>query len=143
MKIKIRDELNVDVPVNLRRLKPAMKLYAGLMVKIHESNWYQTNRHKREEQDHARQVKEDERLKDALLAVLYRELVTNKALGEKADVCNELIISVNARYKKSLDRILKQKDFIIYDIEYVQENSDLRKAFPDMKILLRVSKRAV
>ena len=52
MKIKIRDELNVDEPINLRRLKPRIKLYAGFMVKIHESRWYQTSRHKKEEQDY-------------------------------------------------------------------------------------------
>ena len=53
MKIKIRDELNVDEPINLRRLTPRIKLYAGFMVKIHESRWYQTGRHKKEEQDYA------------------------------------------------------------------------------------------
>lgn len=143
MKIKIRDELDVDSPVNLRRLSPKMKLYAGFMVKIHESRWYQTNRHKKEEQDHARHVKEDERLKDALLAVLYRELISNKSLEAKNDVCQEITISVDAKYGKSLNRILNHKDFIIYDIQKIEENIDIRTAFPDMKILLRVSKRAV
>lgn len=143
MKIKIRNELDVDSPVNLRRLKPIMKLYAGLMVKIHESRWYQTGKHKKEEQEHARQVKEDERLKDALLAVLYRELISNKSLETRSDVCQEITISVDASYGKSLNRILDNKDFIIYDIKKIEENPDIRRAFPDMKILLRASKRAV
>lgn len=143
MRVKIRDELNIDSPINLRKLKPAMKLYAGFMVKVHESKWYQTNRHKKEEEDYARQVQEDEKLRDALLAVLYRELVSNRSLEQKNDVCSEITISIDSRYQKSLNRILKQKDFIIYDIRRVQEDPDLRKAFPDMKILLCASKRAV
>lgn len=143
MRIKIRNELNVDAPVNLRRLKPKMKLYAGLMVKIHESRWYQTNLHKKEEQEYARQLQQDENLKDALLAILYRELVDNRTLSERNDKCNELLIKVNSKYAKSLNRILTHKDFIIYDLKRVQEQPDIRKAFPDMDILLMASKRSV
>lgn len=78
MKIKIRDELNVDEPINLRRLKPRIKLYAGFMVKIHESRWYQTGRHKKEEQDYARQVQQDERLKMLYLLYFTESLSTTK-----------------------------------------------------------------
>lgn len=143
MKVEIRKELNVDVPVNLRRLSPFMKLYAGFMVKVHESKWYQTNKHKKEEQAHALQVKQDERLKDALLAIMYRELVDNKTLRDRDDVCQEITIAVDSRHVKSLDRIINHKDFIIYDIQRISENPDLRKAFPTMQVLLRVSKKAV
>jgi hypothetical protein len=143
MKIKIRDELNVDEPINLRRLTPRIKLYAGFMVKIHESRWYQTGRHKKEEQDYAKQVQQDERLKNALLAVLYRELVDNKTLSDKKDTCKEITVSIDSKYQKSLDRILKQKDFIMYDIKRVEEQPDIRKAFPDMAIILQVSKKVV
>lgn len=143
MKIKIRDELNVDKPINLRRLTPRIKLYAGFMVKIHESRWYQTGRHKKEEQDYAKLVQQDERLKNALLAVLYRELVDNKTLSDKKDTCKEITVSIDSKYQKSLDRILKQKDFIMYDIKRVEEQPDIRKAFPDMAIILQVSKKVV
>ena len=143
MKIKIRDELNVDKPINLRRLTPRIKLYAGFMVKIHESRWYQTGRYKKEEQDYAKQVQQDERLKNALLAVLYRELVDNKTLSDKKDTCKEITVSIDSKYQKSLDRILKQKDFIMYDIKRVEEQPDIRKAFPDMAIILQVSKKVV
>lgn len=143
MKIKIRDELNVDEPINLRRLTPRIKLYAGFMVKIHESRWYQTGRRKKEEQDYAKQVQKDERLKNALLAVLYRELVDNKTLSDKKDTCKEITVSIDSKYQKSLDRILKQKDFIMYDIKRVEEQPDIRKAFPDMAIILQVSKKVV
>lgn len=143
MKIKIRDELNVDAPVNLRRLQPRMKLYAGFMVKIHESRWYQTGKHKKEEQEYARQLQQDEKLKDALLATLYRELVSNNTLEERNDVCTSIILGIDSKHDKSLKRILKQKDFIMYDIQRVEEQPDLRKAFPDMQILIRVSKKVV
>lgn len=143
MRIRIRNELNVDMPVNLRRLTPAMKLYAGLMAKVHDSKFYQTNLHKNEERAHAQQVQRDESLKDALLAVFYRELVTNKALESKGDTCESILVSVPGKYKKSLKRILMQKDFLIYNIELIEENSDIRLAFPDMDVLIRASKKEV
>lgn len=143
MKIKIRDELNVDAPVNLRRLTPRMKLYAGFMVKVHESRWYQTGKHKKEEREYAKQLQQDEQLKDALLATLYRELVSNKTLEERDDVCTSITVGIDSKHKKSLERILSQKDFIMYDIQRIEEQPDIRKAFPDMQILIRVSKKVV
>ena len=143
MRVHVRDELNVDMPVNLRALKPRMKLYAGIMAKIHDSKFYQSNLPKREERARAEQIKQDESLKDALLAVFYRELVSNKALSEKGDQCESILVSIPGKYLKALKRILPQKDFLIYNVEIIQENPDMRLAFPAMDVLIRASKRSV
>ncbi len=143
MRVEIRQELDVDSPVNLRKLSPSMKLYAGFMAKLHNSKWYQTSMKRKEEAEHAARIREDESLKNALLATLYRELMTNKTLESKDDVCKEVVLSVDPRYTESLHRILAHKDFIIYDIAIVEENPDLRRAFPDMSIVLRAGKRTL
>lgn len=143
MRIKIRDELNVDLPVNLRLLKPHMKLYAGFAAKIHDSKWYQSRKHKKEEQERIRCYQEDERLKDALLATLYRELINNNSLEERGDICNEVLLNIDSRYTKSLERIITHKDFVIYNIQRISENADIKRAFPDMGVVLRASKRVL
>lgn len=143
MRIRIRRELDADAPINLRRLSPTAKLYAGIMVKIHASKWYQSNKNKREEQEHAQQVLNDERLKDALLTTLYRELINNKTLSSRDDVCQEMIIAIDSSHAKSLERIINHRDFIIYDLYQVPENEDIRKAFPAMQILMHASKKAI
>lgn len=135
--------LDFDQPINLRRLTPAMKIYAGVVTKIHESKMYQVQKHKRMEALHAEQVKKDEMLKSYLLAMLYRELTENRTLGGVQQVCAEVVISVKSEYRKSLKAVLGNADFAGYNITEIEENRDIRKAFSEMPILLRVSKSAV
>lgn len=142
MKVLIRKELCVDTPVNLRSLSPLMKVYAGIALSWHQSNWYQKREHQRQEKEHAEQVQRDNKLKDGILLSLYRELINNTTLDGK-DVCNTMIISVDNKYRDSLSRILSHKDFLAYDIEEVEEDSNLRLAFPNMPTLLRFSKKTI
>lgn len=143
MRVFVRYELDVSQPINLRRLSPVMKIYAGAVTKFHESKMYQTQQHKRQEAAHAEQVKKDELLKDYLLALMYRELTENKTLGQKDLLCSEIVISIHSEYRSSLQRVLKSSDFVLYNVTEVEENSDVRKAFKDMPVLLRVSKKSV
>lgn len=142
MKILMRKELDVDKPVNLRLLSPMMKVYAGFALSWHQSNWYQRHEHLRQEKEHAEQMQRDNSLKDGILLCLYRELLNNTTLKGK-DVCNAMIISVDSKYRESLKRILGHKDFIAYDITEIDEDTNLRTAFPNMPILLKFSKKTI
>ena len=143
MKVKIRNELDIDKPVNLKRLKPTMKIYAGIITKWRQTKFYQTAARNRAEAEYTRQVQRDENLKSLLLAQMYRELTNNTTLQSRGEVCQEIILEVNNDYRDSLDRILTHRDFIAYDISRVDENEDIRKAFNNMPILLRVSKKVL
>lgn len=142
MKILIRKELCVDNPVNLRLLTPLMKIYAGIALSWHQSNWYQRKEHARQEKEHAEQMQRDNNLKDGISVHLYKELVNNTTLDGR-DTCVSTIVSVDYKYKDSLLRILGHKDFISYDIELVPEDANYRAAFPNMPVLVRFSKKIV
>lgn len=137
----IRNELDVSKPVNLRRLTPAMKIYAGIASRWHDSDTYKRRVEKRLEETHAASVQKDERLKEALLVQIFKELDNNQSLGEKGEVCDSLILCVQSQYIYSLDRVLRHKDFLPYEIEKIDEDTDLRTAFKDMPILIRVKKK--
>lgn len=143
MKVFIREELCTDKPINLRKLSPFMKVYAGILTWYRESNFYKRGEHKRLEQQHAAQVQRDETLKDILLALIYKELSQNSGLKDKDDVCVEAVFKIDAKYKDSLERILTHQDFILYDIKRIEENSDARIAFPMMPILISVKKKII
>lgn len=142
MKVLVRKELCIDTPVNLRVLSPLMKVYAGIALSWHQSNWYQKREHQRQEKEHAEQMQRDNKLKDGILLCIYRELLNNATLKGK-DVCNSMIISVDHKYKESLQRILGHKDFLAYDIEKVEEDANVRMAFPEMPILLKISRKTI
>lgn len=143
MQAFIRYELDVNSPVNLRRLSPVMKIYAGIITRIHETKLYQTRLHKSIEAEHASQIRKDEMLKDYLLAIMYRELTENRTLGASGCECAEIVLSISSEYRKSLQRVLMHRDFVNYTISEIPENTDFRKAFHEMPILIKVSKRMI
>lgn len=152
MRVKVRKILDVSAPVNLRDLSPLDKIKAGIIIQWMHTNFYKNYKKHKNEELYGEQVKKDEILKTLLLGKLYNELDNNTTLREKNKVCDSIIISVEHGYKESLIRLFpnlfgesgaNSKDFISYDVERVQENSDIRKAFPDMNILLRFSKKTL
>lgn len=141
MRYLVREELDLDKPINLRRLSPIMKIYAGIMTRWRGSNTYRHKVEKRREATHMAMVQKDECLKEALLALIFRELDNNTSMAEKGEISKEIVISVNSEYRSSLKRILNHKDFVMYNLELVTENPDMRLAFHTMPILIRVSKK--
>jgi hypothetical protein len=143
MRVKIRNRLNVDKPVNLKRLDPYMKVYAGIMAKYHSSEFYRKKLNKKLEESAIRQMQNDDTLKNAILAQIYRELELNKTLQSDEKLCSGVTISVDPVQKNALDRILRHRDFLPYGIERIPENADIRLAFYDMPYMIRVRKRTV
>ena len=150
MRVKVRSILDVDKPINLRRLSPKDKIVAGIMTQIKSTNIYKRNRQRKLEAVYLEQLKQDEDLKNYLLALIYRELIQNNTLSTKDKVCESIIIEVSQRYQDSLERLFpnlfgKQgepnKDFLSYDITKIEENTDIRRAFKEMPIRLKCSKK--
>lgn len=143
MRVKIRDVLDLEQPINVKRLSPIMKIYAGIMVRWRESASYKRKLNKSLEAEAIARMKKDEQLKQMLLAQIHRELNNNTILREEGKVCKSIIISVAASHNSSLTRVLKHKDFLPYEIRRVPETEDFRKAFKDMPYLIEVSKKFV
>lgn len=151
MRVKVRKTLDVDKPVNLRQLTPSEKIKAGFLVQWHQTKMYQRYKLRKDEELYSKQIKEDEALKSLLLANLYGELSKNNTMSEKGKECDEVIITVNYRFKESLQRLMPNlfgggepnKDFLSFKIELVEECMDIRRAFPDMPILLRCSRLTI
>lgn len=143
MQYFVRKELDVNESVNLRRLSPFMKIYAGLVTQWHQSKFYKSAYDRRRDAEHAKQVQQDNLLKDAMLVKIYQELDTNETLAKRGEECVEMLLCVKSKFIYSLNRILSSKEFLPYNIERVEEDYDLRIAFPDMPIMLRISKRSL
>lgn len=142
MQYFVRKELDVSEPINLRKLSPSMKIYAGVLSSWHNTRYYKKKYAKRKEIEEQVRIQKDERLKDYLLAMIYKEL-DNQTISKRlqtGEECLEIIIQVNSVSIYSLNRVLKSKEFLPYKIERIQEEKDFRIAFPDMPVLIRVQK---
>ena len=143
MRVKVRNELDFDQKINVRKLSPLMKIYAGIVVQWRETEFYHRKLNKSLESVAIQQMQRDEKLKEVLLAQIFKELNANSQLEEEGKQCKSIVVSVEAKYRESLERVLKHRDFLPYRIKFVEENGDLRIAFKDMPYLLLVEKRMV
>lgn len=142
MQYFVRKELDVSEPINLRKLSPSMKIYAGVLSSWRNTRYYKKKYAKRKEIEEQVRIQKDERLKDYLLAMIYKEL-DNQTISKRlqtGEECLEVIIQVNSVSIYSLNRVLKSKEFLPYKIERIPEEKDFRIAFPDMPVLIRVQK---
>ena len=150
MRVKMRQVLDTDQPINLRRLKPLDKIKAGLIIQWKQTNIYKRNKQQREEAVYLEQLRKDEDVKNYILALLYRELISNVTLQQKDKECESVVISISQHYEDSLYRLFPNlfgrsgemnKDFLSYEITRVEEHADIRKAFKEMPYLFRCSKK--
>lgn len=83
----------------------------------------------------------DNILKNALLATIYAELENNNSLKSINGVEEEIILEVQSEYIYSLNRIITSSEFLLYNLQIIEEEENFRRCFEDMPILLRVNKR--
>lgn len=155
MRVVIRNEIDIDKPLNLRRLSPVTKVIVAFRKQLQSSVFFEKRRMKAEQaKNRARIVKEDS-CKESISTRLYQELVLNKSMQNTDSVIREVVIAVNAEYsdvihdQKDEDgsvvkpSIFRHNDFSQYEIVPVQENVDLRIAFPEMPYLFVCSRKSL
>lgn len=143
IRVKVRSVVDTDKPINLKELKPADKIIVGFISQWHQTKFYKNMKKRESEQEFARITKMDEQLKETILTYVYAELNRNSSLAKQDKKCTEIVLSISSEYKESLSRIMHHKDFISFNLELIEESGDMRKAFSNMPILLKISKKVV
>lgn len=155
MRAVIRKEVDVDQPLNLRRLSPLQKITVSLRKEWKSTSFYRNADLARERVAHQKKIAREEDAKRAILGKVYTELIRKADARKDVGTIDEVIVAVDASFSDILfDRynsdgellykgILNHSDFAQYDIEVIQENHDIRLAFPNMQYLLRVRKKVV
>ena len=155
MRAVIRKEVDVDQPLNLRRLSPLQKITVSLRKEWKSTSFYRNADLARERVAHQKKIAREEDAKRAILGKVYTELIRKADARKDVGTIDEVIVAVDASFSDILfDRynsdgellykgILKHSDFAQYDIEVIQENHDIRLAFPHMQYLLRFRKKVV
>ena len=155
MRAVIRKEVDVDQPLNLRRLSPLQKITVSLRKEWKSTSFYRNADLARERVAHQKKIAREEDAKRAILGKVYTELIRKADARKDVGTIDEVIVAVDASFGDILfDRynsdgellykgILNHSDFAQYDIEVIQENHDIRLAFPHMQYLLRFRKKVV
>lgn len=155
MRAVIRKEVDIDKPLNLRKLSPLQKILVSVRKEWQSTAFYQNSDAARERLAHQRKIAREENAKSAILGKVYTELVRKADTRKEVGLVNEVTIAVDSSFSEILfDKynsageltyrgILNHSDFAQYDIDVVKENHDLRLAFPHMQYLIRFRRKVV
>lgn len=155
MRVLVRHIIDVEKPINLRRLTAKNKIIVSIKKEWMNTSFYLSSKKKSEQELHRQRVLREDHAKEVILTKLYQELVRSKTLSEKGLKTKEVVISIDAKFGDvlfdKLDNdgnvihrgILSHNEFSGYKIEQVPENNDIRLAFSDMPYLFRCSRKVI
>lgn len=153
MKVKVRDSINTTKQINLRDLTPVQKVTVAIQCAIDESKMMQNKRRRKEQASYQARLREEDTLKNVILTKAYQALILNTYNKKKKSTTDEVFIKVDGKYKYLLfdeidqegalvhTSILKHSDFAQYNVSIVPECQDIRRAFPEMPYLLKLTRK--
>lgn len=155
MRAVIRHEVDINQPLNLRRLSPVQKVIVAIRKEFAESSFFMKSKRARQQNAHRALIMKEDHAKELILAEIYKQLGSENPSCVEGERVHEIIIAVNPEYKNVLfdtknkngdvirKSIFSHSDFLQYEISRVGENADFRRAFSDMPYLFRVTKKTI
>lgn len=134
MYIKVGRLVNVN-EVDLLSLSNLDRIIASVISAYHNTNLYKRRFAESVERVEEQKRKVREALSDALLSAVSVELLQNKSLKSKDDVCVGVLVKVPSRFKSVLPEVLELYEFDLYETKIIYPSPILSK-FSDAPILV-------
>lgn len=152
MRVKMREVVNIDKPVDISKLSPLQKILVSIRYSWRNTNYYRNRRERELSLKYRMKADREEALKNELLTYIYSELMENRFFKQRAEKqresdrvrpvevrkCSSIVLAVDRSYEEDLRRVLKHKEFISFSITYLDCNPDMLKSFNKIPILLEV-----
>ena len=132
MKVFIRDEVNVDYPVDLSKLSARDKIQAAIISRIHGTDSYKRRLLEYEEEKKKKQTASDMLIRDLVNASVQKEIYNNETLKKYNDTCSEITVAISSEYIDSMERLIEMNAFPTYIISRVPEDRDMRQCFTNL-----------
>ena len=154
MRAVIGREVDINQPLNLRRLSPWQKVIVAIRKELSESSFFLNSKRERMQEAHKARIVREDKVKEMILTEIYQELVKG-ASGKGSDRVQKIVIAVNPEFKdvtfdscNSEGEVVRQNifshsDFSQYEIVAVKENADIRRAFSKIPYLFEVSRKLI
>lgn len=142
MRVEVRRIVNLD-QANLRDLSPMEKIELAIRDRWHKSKRYTVQKEKEDNEQNLKKIEKEDRLTEKIIIWLMRELINNRTGKSYDKEVIEITLVIDSEFGDCLADVLKRGEFISYDIKIVEEDNDLRLAFPHMPILINCRKRVV
>lgn len=135
MRSLVRTKVALD-NLDLSKLHGLSKIKAAIRYSINETDLMKKKREKESSKALTERMRSIENLKSVMLYQIGSTLENDKGVS-----VTEIRLSVDRGFDSILDDVINSSDFLPYDIERVEENSDYLISFPDIPIVLEVRLR--
>lgn len=154
MRARIRKVIDIDKPINLRRLSPFEKIVVSVRKQASIS-LFSNAQEKKARELHKKRIEREDELKSYLLSQIRNELVNSKEVSKYGKTSKEIVFAIEAKYKDLIfdevdsfgnvinKGILSTDDFSQYEIIRIEENKDIRRSFTEMPYLFRCRRRVI
>lgn len=137
MRYLMRELVDIENPsLDINHLKGWEKIKTAFRFSMTKTVMYKKMQEKSEGEFLKRQMDRKEELKNILLYNFNLQL--NKKSSSRIDYIK---LSIPRQFEDILDDTISSVDFLSYTISRIKENKDFLLSFPDMPIMLKVSKR--
>lgn len=126
MRVKVGRKVDIDKDVNLSDLSPLDKIIASAENAYRSTNFYKRRYAETQEkiEEYKRKVKES--LINNLLTIA-KQMQDNIFLEKKNDTCVGLLVSIPNRYSEYLEDVIRQQEFMQYNIIIIPPNKTFLK----------------
>lgn len=135
MRSLVRTKVALD-NLDLSKLHGLNKIKTAIRYSINETDFMKKKREKESSKALTERMRSIENLKSVMLYQLGSTLENDKGVS-----VTEIRLSIDRGFDSILDDVINSSDFLPYDIERVEENSDYLISFPDIPIVLEVRLR--
>lgn len=139
MRVKIREVVDLDKPVDISRLSPMQRLSVALTTWYRSGELYKRKLNRKLEQEFREKVKREELVKDLLMSQIHLQLTQNEEMGKRGLVCSEATIVIDRKQEKALREVVKHKEFISYNIKILDCHPDLLRSYAEIPLLVKVT----
>lgn len=133
MRVNVRRKVDISRTVELTELPPVERILTAIRYKYSTSRLHKSKAEKEANKLLRIRMKRMEDLKQVLLYHFNNRLYNDRSV-------KMIEITIDRSFEDIVEETIGSSDFISYKIKMLKENRDILTAFPDLPIVLEVSR---
>ncbi len=141
MKVKMRDIVDITEHVETHKLPVMEALSVGIRKAWTSRKSYQRKLANKETEKQLERQQRIDSLREVILYHVDKYLLNQETkVGQNKNI-TEITVSISRHYRDVLYDVVTSKELLGFKIERVKEHPDMLRAFPNLPILIKISKR--
>lgn len=141
MKVKMRDIVDISQHVETHNLPVMEALTVGIRKAWTNRKSYQRKLANKETEKQLERQQRIDSLREVILYHVDKYLLSQETKLNQNKNVTEITVTISRHYRDVLYEVVTSKELLGFKIEKVKEQPDMLRAFPNLPILVKISKR--